>query len=91
MSGYAYGTEQVKPDALPEWGTREAEDMDIYGAARPQGRERISTEDATLIGGFLAEEVREALRTGYGRPEVAEACRAIGQSWAMEAPSLPIE
>lgn len=81
-----------KADALADRATRQAEEQDIYGLARPVLTERVADEDRTLTGGYLNEEIIDALRTGRARnSDVAEAARAFNTPWLLDEASMPRE
>lgn len=80
------------PERTAERHTPQGEAQDIHGKANPQGIERVTPEDMTLIGGFVREEVLDAVRTGRAANEaVAEAARLYSTPWLLECSPLPNE
>ncbi len=83
---------QSKPTALADRATRQAEEQDAYGLDSPVLVERIADEDRTCTGGFLNEEVVDAIRTGRSaNSAVAEAARAFNTPWLLDEASMPRE
>jgi hypothetical protein len=83
-----YCTNSTQPDAQAERGTRQADEQDAYGYRRPVIRERVANEDRTLTGGYLNEEVTDAIRTGRARnTDVAHAARMFATPWLLDEPA----
>ena len=81
---------------VPEWGSREAEEEDIYGPRIPRFvYERIEYEDQTLMAGVPTEEVLASIARGWAWPEIVPITQAYQARkhapWLLESEPLRIE